>query len=511
MQWFLVSGYRMSHTFPYQFQPQPPSLPKVTGGKKAPSAPISIPPLVSDENDSDESITDHTPPVQNRIPALDVLPGSNGAKTTNSLILLTTTSSPRGNLNAKKSGISLPSPRTINNNNNNGILNLNHIGQPSSQSYSTTTPILILNSNHTSTGFSIVSTATLNTVLCTNANNNNDNNPKTPAPSLNSPSSHVTHAQIATTKDELISISLAPANINNINSSSTNTTDLSAVNKPEEPVSPKDGSSSPLSSFAYEHDHDYDNIASPSSSTSSGPIYVRPPGFKHHGQEIVAPSVRSSLKKKKCSSTLVNVREGFKKRESTPPKLKPKREPLPMKLRALPQSFWQQPNIAHQVSPSTLFPVLPPLAYKESEEAMMDVRPVTPPDERDAAKKAPAPERKLIVANTDLLLKLFEGVGEEKTKPHAAVKPRNQPKVRKMVPKSNTKGLFLGNDPYMVEAVTEKIFPQLNLEGGSRHSGGGNTSLQLITFKEGDRTVTLPSLSLDQNYPQMLSELVMHI
>ena len=87
--------------------------------------------------------------------------------------------------------------------------------------------------------------------------------------------------------------------------------------------------------------------------------------------------------------------------------------------------------------------------------------------------------------------------------------------ARKAVPKSNTKGLFLGNDPYMVDAVTEKIFPQLTLEAGSRshgyQQGAGNSSLQLISLKEGDRTVQLPSLSMEQNYPQMLSELVMHI
>ena len=43
---------------------------------------------------------------------------------------------------------------------------------------------------------------------------------------------------------------------------------------------------------------------SPCSSTSSGPIYVRPPGFKHHGQEVQIftvkhkPSVSVKLKKK---------------------------------------------------------------------------------------------------------------------------------------------------------------------------------------------------------------------
>lgn len=72
------------------------------------------------------------------------------------------------------------------------------------------------------------------------------------------------------------------------------------------------------------------------------------------------------------------------------------------------------------------------------------------------------------------------------------------------------KGLISGNDPYLVDAVAQKLFPQLSIET-SRHSGGGNTSLQLVTLGTGDKTVTLPSLSVEQNYPQMLSELVMHI
>ena len=36
-------------------------------------------------------------------------------------------------------------------------------------------------------------------------------------------------------------------------------------------------------------------------------------------------------------------------------------EPLPMKLRALPQSFWQQPNAVNSASPGTMYAVLPPL------------------------------------------------------------------------------------------------------------------------------------------------------
>ena len=71
------------------------------------------------------------------------------------------------------------------------------------------------------------------------------------------------------------------------------------------------------------------------------------------------------------------------------------------------------------------------------------------------------------------------------------------------------KGLLSGHDPFIVDAMTEKLFPQLSIES-SRHNGG-NTSLQLVTLGTGDKSVTLPSLSVEQNYPQMLSELVMHI
>lgn len=82
---------------------------------------------------------------------------------------------------------------------------------------------------------------------------------------------------------------------------------------------------------------------------------------------------------------------------------------------------------------------------------------------------------------------------------------------KKPVAKSNTGFLFNGNDPYLMEDVTEKIFPQLNLEGRKPATVGSNACLQLITLKEGDRDVMFPSLSTEQNYPQLLSELVMHI
>lgn len=59
------------------------------------------------------------------------------------------------------------------------------------------------------------------------------------------------------------------------------------------------------------------------SSTSSGPIYLRPPGFSHHAQEITRPRIK---KKKKIIA--VNNLDGtsmIRKREPAPPKHRQKR------------------------------------------------------------------------------------------------------------------------------------------------------------------------------------------
>ena len=82
---------------------------------------------------------------------------------------------------------------------------------------------------------------------------------------------------------------------------------------------------------------------------------------------------------------------------------------------------------------------------------------------------------------------------------------------RKVVPCPN-KQFVKGEDPYLNDCVTEKFFPQLGDRSRTCSSNTvGNTSLQLITLREGDKSVTLPALSVEQNFPQMLSELVMHI
>jgi len=70
----------------------------------------------------------------------------------------------------------------------------------------------------------------------------------------------------------------------------------------------------------------------------------------------------------------------------------------------------------------------------------------------------------------------------------------------------------------MVDNITETLFPQLSLErnasvgGGRLTAFGSNTAMvNLQPLTVGDKTIMLPSLSVDQNYPQMLSEVVAHI
>lgn len=258
----------------------------------------------------------------------------------------------------------------------------------------------------------------------------------------------------------------------------------------------------------YEHDHDYENVASPSgSSTASGPVYVRPPGFQHHAHEFR----QETRRKKKKPTGLLNRREGIKSRAPTPPKVRARRDPVPMRQRALPQSFWKQPNNPPALSPGSIFSSLPPLSGYIKDDDVTDDRPVTPTEDKDKIKRHPkVPERKVIVTgDADMFLKhLFAGVTDEK-KTVSQLKRGRPKKVHSHKPPI-TKGLLSGDDPYLIDsAITQKLFPQLSLESSTRP--GGNTSLQLITLREGDKSVTLPSLSIEQNYSQMLSELVMNI
>ncbi|XP_076329966.1 uncharacterized protein LOC143235617 [Tachypleus tridentatus] len=296
---------------------------------------------------------------------------------------------------------------------------------------------------------------------------------------------------------------------------------------------------------------EYEEVASPGgSSTSSGPVYKRQPGFEYHGHAIQVkhnskftggkteprsqflqssnstileeePSSetatgniagQSSCKKKKAS--VIKVQDiSCLKEQTTVIKPRPKKDPLPMKLRALPQSFWQQPNNTSDISPAFESPILPPLFKQDCQDDVMEIRPVTPPEERlkgSASSTRSEGSRIIRVTNTELLFKLFEGISEKKVQP--PVVKRGRPK-KTNVCKSFPRNLREG-DPCLVSTATESLLPLLPTPEKAGNADGRNTlqpTLTLVSFCDGEKSISLPALNIEQNYSQVLSELVVKL
>lgn len=357
---------------------------------------------------------------------------------------------------------------------------------------------------------------------------------------------------------------------------------------------------------------DYDSVSSPGgSSTASGPIYVRPPGFDHHAHEITSNVERSGKQRSGSGSSSVGVTRansvlsrhaftssggvvvkkkkgllsadfkgtdaqgnvvGRKKIEGVavlPSRQKARKEPLPMKQRALPQSFWQQPNNANPQPPGIVCAALPPLPLGGDD--MGDMTPVEEvtqgffslnssscpstlasrehaslPCQEGASGSSPSNhagqpsaastsslkrgERVISAANTDLLFSLFNSVEEEEAQRRIHVVRRGRPK------KSSTTGSLVSiskasrdDDPCLNSVNVESLLPLLPDRGSGSHpsvsgtgSNGSNSStafkgsqgtqvIRIMSISSGDRSVELPSLNVEHNYPHLLSELVMKL
>ncbi|KAF0296047.1 hypothetical protein FJT64_006511 [Amphibalanus amphitrite] len=215
---------------------------------------------------------------------------------------------------------------------------------------------------------------------------------------------------------------------------------------------------------------------------------------------------KTQPKKKKNQVALCEQAEVSDDHESVllTPKSRYKREPLPMKLRALPQSFWQQPN-TNITAPSSA--ALPPLVTtaRDSQD-LSDVRPITPPDRSDRERT-----RSLTVGNTDLLFSLFDGVDRSVQRRRVAIVKRGRPKkVTSTLPR-----VSLDDDPYMSSAASDPILPLLperTSQPGTPAAGRGTQILSVVQIPGGGReTICLPSLSVEHNYSSVLSQLVMKL
>nr|XP_027208811.1 uncharacterized protein LOC113802434 [Penaeus vannamei] len=102
-----------------------------------------------------------------------------------------------------------------------------------------------------------------------------------------------------------------------------------------------------------------------------------------------------------------------------------------------------------------------------------------------------------------VVTQLFESCARPK-KPPSTVLPR----------------VLRDEDPCLVSAVTESILPLLPdrtpvSSGSSTPLGvrqqGPQQVLEMVNLRDGDRTISLPSLNVEHNYNQILSELVLKL
>lgn len=100
-----------------------------------------------------------------------------------------------------------------------------------------------------------------------------------------------------------------------------------------------------------------------------------------------------------------------------------------MKLRALPESFWKEPQSMQTSSlAQSNYSVIPPLFSSEGKgsEEVIHIRPVTPPDEKGRSPRhSPRNKKKWVMTSppdTELLFSLFDQYREDKVDERLIVK-----------------------------------------------------------------------------------------
>ena len=159
-------------------------------------------------------------------------------------------------------------------------------------------------------------------------------------------------------------------------------------------------------------------------------------------------------------------------------------------MRALPQSFWQQPNNANPLSPGAVYSRLPPLPGQAGhEDDLLDhVAPLTEVagDEAEQMLDSRKSEQRVSEANTDLLFSLFNGVEEEDTQRKIHLVRRGRPK--KPPPVFSRTRMLQDEDPCLVSNMTESILPLIPernaaLQNNNNKQGNIGTQVQ-HTFTE---------------------------
>jgi len=191
--------------------------------------------------------------------------------------------------------------------------------------------------------------------------------------------------------------------------------------------------------------------------------------------------------------------------------------PMPMKMRALPESFWKEPNTINSSSlAGSNYAVLPPLFStdnKNNNDDLTKIRPVTPPDEKGKSPgHSPRHKKKWIVkgeTDPDLLFSLFDHLDENKIDDRLVVR-RGRPKKNHSEKTPPPPPRDENNDPCIIDDLADKLFPELSLS--QRTKDKINTpNYAIIKIGKGNRTIEFPAIKVAENYPAILNELVTHM
>ncbi|GAB1609454.1 uncharacterized protein LOC115221002 [Argonauta hians] len=215
---------------------------------------------------------------------------------------------------------------------------------------------------------------------------------------------------------------------------------------------------------------------------------------------------KKSKLKKTCNG-LLQLSKELKRKNPGLNRLKVKKESVPMRQRIFPLSFWQQPNRTPQASPVDIYTILPPLETRQPEETITGQLGLETTSSTTSQDYVP-PKKEYKVIESDkaayFLEKMFSVINREK-------KYMKRKAKKSLVPKSDSPDLLNGNDPYMVESITEMLKPKLNLNDKNvvKSCEDAPGKFQYIPLeREKEPPLFLPGIVQDYNFPKLLREIV---
>ncbi|KAF5272244.1 hypothetical protein FQA39_LY01326 [Lamprigera yunnana] len=184
----------------------------------------------------------------------------------------------------------------------------------------------------------------------------------------------------------------------------------------------------------------------------------------------------------------LSAKEKLKKNSSTKEAaVKNKKDPVPMKFRAFPRSFWQQPNRTPPVSPGVMY-FLEESFFKQRKNKFL------------VFEKLKRGQEMVTQPNIDLLFSLFQNVEEQRKNKNDIVKQRRRPaKLMK------GERCAHDDDPYLTTTATH---PFLNLL-----TEKGRKNLKMLPAMSSNNSISnvITTEIHGQNYNKILSDLVVQL